>query len=95
MDDDKIELTVTINSDTFPLLWEALMRVQAGRRRAGALKRAAESFLLLQKQSAQAVLTHTSDVEKSQPSSQFQSSPADRPIDPHSVRESLGQFGFD
>jgi hypothetical protein len=53
--DDTIEITITINSDSFPLLWEFLHGIRAGRRRAAALKRAAENFLLLQKQSAEVV----------------------------------------
>lgn len=35
--DDTIEIAVTINSDTFPLLWEFLNEIRAGRRRAAAL----------------------------------------------------------
>jgi hypothetical protein len=96
--DDIMEITVTINSDTFPLLWEYLNEIRVGRRRAGALKRAAENFLLLQKQSTQAVSTHKPDTESPTDmrslSQNLQEDPADQAIDPIEVRGSLSQFGF-
>ena len=98
--DDSIEITISINSDTFPLLYEYLNRIKPGRRRAAAFKRLAEHFLLLQEQhTGQLTLKTQQNMDGSSALSSDQadsnSAKASIPLDNHALRSSLTQFGFD
>jgi hypothetical protein len=96
--DDIIEITVTINSHSFPLVWEFLNGIPVGRRRAAALKRAAESFLLLQTQSAQFSSKREDQVGRSGANHAISQSDrgdaSDQTIDPLDIRRNLSQFSI-
>lgn len=97
--DDQIEMTVTINSDSFPLLFKHLIEVKAGRRRAGAIKRLAENFLLLsQRELVRSDQRIQPSAETSTTTKAIQLGPLEGTehlsIDCQAVRSSLSQFGF-
>ena len=98
--DDAIEITISVNSDTFPLLYEYLNKIKPGRRRAAAFKRLAEHFLLLQEQhTGQLTLKRQQNMDGSSALSSDQadsdSVKAGIALDKHALRNSLAQFGFD
>lgn len=94
--EDHFEITITINEDSFPLLFEYLKKVSAGRRRAAAFKRLAENFLLLQRQStmsSSAAIQTNDNVALQNPSMDDHiGRPTDSPIDQKYMRQSLHQF---
>lgn len=96
--EDAFELTITINKDSFPLLYDFLNDVKSGRRRAAAFKRLAEAYLLLQVQRlVHSASTTLPESGGSQTTSLREPVENDQTlsINKKAVRESLRQFGFD
>ncbi|CAB3801814.1 hypothetical protein LMG28614_05500 [Paraburkholderia ultramafica] len=95
--EDSIEMTVTINRDSNPLLFEYLTNTKAGRRRAAVFKLLAENFLFLQQQnSVQTTTVSPREVESGRmtDASILQTPEGGRQgaIDEQDVRRSLMQF---
>lgn len=95
--EDSIEITVTINSDSFPLLFRHLTNTKVGRRRAAALKLLAENFLLLQQQGKNLIVAASPQVvEPEHPADLSKSVGVENSvqgaIDLQSVRNSMSQF---
>ncbi|WP_143036644.1 hypothetical protein [Paraburkholderia steynii] len=95
--EDSIEITVTINSDSFPLLFRHLASTKAGRRRAAALKLLAENFLFIQQQNKNLMVTASPQVvepphPRDSPESVAVENSAQGALDLKSVRNSMSQF---